>query len=198
MTTENQSNSHRSTEFRKLRRVERALDENASIDIIKHTDHAVLSTADATGVPYGVPITPVLVGNALYFHSTGEMGGRKADNMLMNSKVSVCFIGKAHTLPEVYSVDFASVIVSGKASEVTDNQEKILAMKELLKRHAPNNSKERNMIQAKIRYPLISVWKVKIESICGKARAAKIWTGPECLKTVQQIELQSWLKGAPK
>ncbi|MGN1149587.1 MAG: pyridoxamine 5'-phosphate oxidase family protein, partial [Sutterella sp.] len=66
---------------------------------------------------------------------------------LANPRVSLCFIGKAVTLPEWYSVDFASAVVTGTASPVTDEDEKMKAMKAILKRHAPGNSDARNDVQ---------------------------------------------------
>lgn len=175
------------TEERPMRRSERALSADSALEIIRCTDCAVLSTADAAGVPYGVPVTPVLIGNSLYFHSSGLPGGRKADNMLANNKVSLCFIGKSFLIPEFYSVDFASVVVAGVAKEVTDEAEKMQAMQALLSRYAPGNSAERNAVQFANRYPLISVWRVDIESISGKARGASLWQGAQSLKEVQAL-----------
>lgn len=185
------------TEERPMRRSERALSADAALEIIRCLNCAVLSTADAAGVPYGVPVTPVLVGNSLYFHSTGWPGGRKADNMLANNKVSLCFIGKSFVIPEFYSVDFASVVVAGVVTEVRDEAEKKQAMQALLKRYAPDNSAERNAVQFAHRFPLLSVWRVDIESITGKARGAALWQGKESLKEVQALEPQVWLQGVP-
>lgn len=185
------------TEERPMRRSERALSADAALEIIRCSNCAVLSTADGAGVPYGVPVTPVLVGNTLYFHSTGRPGGRKADNMLANNKVSLCFIGKSFLIPEFYSVDFASVVVAGIVSEVREEAEKMQAMQALLKRYAPNNSDERNAVQFAHRFPLLSVWRVDIESITGKARGASLWQGAQSLKEVQALEPQEWLQGVP-
>lgn len=185
------------TEERPMRRSERALSADAALEIIRCSNCAVLSTADAAGVPYGVPVTPVLVGNSLYFHSTGLPGGRKADNMLANNKVSLCFIGKSFVIPEFYSVDFASVVVAGVAVEVRDEAEKMQAMQSLIARYAPGNSAERNAVQFANRFALVSVWRVDIESITGKARGASLWQGSQSLKEVQALEPQTWLQGVP-
>lgn len=74
----------RSTADRKLRRKPRELTREQAIEVIEATPHAVLSTADLDGNPYGVPVSPVLEGDHIYFHSTGMPGGRKEDNMRMN------------------------------------------------------------------------------------------------------------------
>ena len=66
----------RSTADRKLRRKPRELTREQAIEVIEATPHAVLSTADLDGNPYGVPVSPVLEGDHIYFHSTGMPGGR--------------------------------------------------------------------------------------------------------------------------
>lgn len=65
-------------------------------EVIEAAEHAVLATCDAEGFPYAVPVSPVMVGDAIYFHLTGLPGGRKADNMLMNPNASLCFIAQGH------------------------------------------------------------------------------------------------------
>ena len=48
---------------RPMRRTDRILTLEEAKEVIRHTPHAVLATADASGQPYGVPISPALVGN---------------------------------------------------------------------------------------------------------------------------------------
>ena len=86
---------HESTVNRPMRRKARELTLDQAREVIEAAEHAVLATCDAEGFPYAVPVSPVMVGDAIYFHSTGLPGGRKADNMLMNPNVSLCFIAKA-------------------------------------------------------------------------------------------------------
>ncbi|MDO5531755.1 pyridoxamine 5'-phosphate oxidase family protein [Sutterella sp.] len=197
MTTPDFTTNVASTVDRPLRRKARELTLEQAREVIEFTEHAVLSTCDSEGNPYGVPISPVLVGNVLYFHATAQPGGRKADNMLMNPRVSVCFIGKATTLPEWYSVDFASAVVTGRASPVTDKDEQIRAWTAILKRHAPKNSAERNSVQGRVRGPLAMIWKIEIERITGKARGAAKWEAGKSLTEVQDMGPSEWLKGVP-
>lgn len=187
-----------STQDRPLRRVPRQLNLEQAREVIEATDHAVLSTCDKEGNPYGVPVSPVLEGDTIYFHATGLPGGRKEDNMLMNPRVSLCFVAKATTLPEWYSVDFASAVVRGTVSKVTDEDEKLKAMNLILKRHAPQNSAERNKVQFQHRFPLVAIWKVKIENITGKARGAQKWEKGKSIHEVQDMGPSKWLIGVPK
>lgn len=184
-----------STAGREIRRKERALNEEQALEVIDATDHAVLCTADLDGNPYGVPITPVRVGRVLYFHHTAVAGGRLQDNMEMNPKVSVCFIGKQITVPRLFTVDYASAVAFGRASLVTDPGERGQAMMAIVTRHAPRNSMQRNAVQFQNRLPKAAVWKIAIESITGKARAAGVWVKGKTLHEPVEMPPQSWLAG---
>lgn len=197
MESETRSNSN-NTIGRRQRRQPRAMTLEQALEVINATEHAVLSTCDLEGNPYGVPVSPVLDGNKLYFHATGLPGGRKEDNMLMNPKVSLCFIGKSTTLPEWYSVDYACAVVRGKATKVEDPDEKLKAMKMILLRHAPQNSEERNRVQFEHRYPLVAIWRVDIEEITGRARGAQKWIPGKSIHEVQDMGPSKWLIGVPK
>lgn len=156
---------------RPMRRQDRALSLSEAIAVIEATDHAVISTVDASGTPYGVPVSPALVGNKLFFHGTREES-RRADNIAQNPRVSVCFVSHARTLPEQYSVDYACAIVSGTCRRVLDAQEQAQAISALLARHAPGQSVEQNAQYMKRWLKHCAFWCVDIESITGKARKA--------------------------
>ncbi len=105
-----------------MRRKERKLSVEATLDIIQSTDHAALATVDAAGVPYCVPITPAYIDGALYFHCSPAKS-RKSENLQNNPRCSVLFIAGDKTLPEEFSVDYASAIVDGLAEEVSDPEQ---------------------------------------------------------------------------
>ena len=54
----------KTTAERPLRRRDRQLTEDEALQIVRHAPHAVLSTADAAGVPYGVPVNAVYAARA--------------------------------------------------------------------------------------------------------------------------------------
>lgn len=49
-----------------MRRRDRQLTEDEALQIVRHAPHAVLSTADAAGVPYGVPVNAVYAEGNVY------------------------------------------------------------------------------------------------------------------------------------
>lgn len=187
-----------STAERKLRRTPRQLTREQTIEVIKASTYAVLSTCDTAGFPYGVPVTPVLDGDHIYFHSTAKAGGRKEDNMLMNPNVSLCFVSKDNILGSCYSVDFASAIVRGKAHKVKDPKEFVRAFDLFLARYALENSKTRNDIQKEVRGPYATIWRIDIIDMTGKARAAKEWIPGKTATKLVDTCTSKWLQGVPK
>ena len=113
---------------RAMRRKDRELSREETLTVIRHTPHCVIATVDESGTPYATPITAVLFEGAVYFHSSSDVTGRRYQNALQNDKVSIVWIGRGETaadeLPKDFSVNYASAIVEGRISLVTDEGEK--------------------------------------------------------------------------
>lgn len=155
---------------RPMRRTDRELSRTDALRVIRASDHAVISTVDASGIPYGVPVTPVLEGEThLYFHSTRAVS-RRSDNMLDNPTVSLCFVTDAKVVEEEFSVDYASAIVAGRAAMVIDETERHHAMELLCARHVPHVSAETIAQQIESGLKSVSIWRVDIEHVSGKSR----------------------------
>ena len=56
----------------KMRYADRKMDDDAARDVLDAGDFCVVSTVDTDGAPYGVPLSYVRVGDALYLHSAIE------------------------------------------------------------------------------------------------------------------------------
>ena len=160
------------TKNRPVSRADRALTREQALEVVRASAHCVLSTCDAAGVPYGVPVTPVLSNGAIYFHSTAMPQSRRRENLLANPEASLCFIAKDKVLPALFSVDYASAIVAGRACLVTDEEERLAAIRAIIARHAPGNPPELNERTIADVMPALQIWKIQIESITGKARGA--------------------------
>jgi len=149
-----------------LRRKERALTESEARAILKRGEYGILSTCDPDGQPYGIPLSYCLSDGVIYFHCAVE--GRKLNNIAADSRVSFCVVGRTEVLPDKFATRYESVIISGRATEVFD-EEKQRALEGLLAKYSeafrlPGLS----YIEAK--RELTKVFKVSIEEICGKAR----------------------------
>jgi uncharacterized protein len=152
--------------MRLMRRSDRAISPEEAITLLTQADYGVLSTVGDDGLPYGVPISFVLIDQALYFHSAME--GRKLDNLTVQPWVSFCVVGQTEILPARFTTAFESVIVHAKASEVF-GEEKRCALEALITKYAAAYHQEGlayiEKTQAKTR-----VIKLAMESLTGKAR----------------------------
>lgn len=131
--------------------------------------YAVLSTADEAGNPYGVPVSAVIdrAARAAYFHTTSSEVSRKALNMSANPRVSLLFVGEAAYSGERYTVDYASVVMAGRAERLV-GAACAEAMKKLLARFAPMQSEAQNRAYMAEQAELPACWRVSIETIVGK------------------------------
>ena len=137
---------------RKIRRVDRALSENETREILRKGEYGILSTVSIDGQPYGMPVSYAYQGDVIYFHCAVE--GHRVENLKGNNKVSFCVVGKTEVMPEKFGTKYESAIVFGRVSEVTDD-EKHNALLEILKKYSPG------FIEEGLRYT---------ESVAGKAR----------------------------
>ncbi len=88
----------------------------------------------ATGSHYGVPLSYVIIDNSIYYHAT-NVGGSKYNNILNNNKVSFTVVEKTKVLPEKFGTLFESAISFGEASVVTDEDERLMVLREFLKKY---------------------------------------------------------------
>ena len=78
---------------RTVRRQDREVDEREARTILEKGQYGVLSTVDAAGAPYGVPLSYVYRDGEIYIHSAVE--GRKVDNLTLTpaAQFSFCVVG---------------------------------------------------------------------------------------------------------
>ena len=149
-----------------MRRSDRAIPDSEARTILEQGEYGVLSTVSVAGQPYGVPVSYACTDEAIYFHCALE--GHKLENLSRNNKVSFCAVGRTQVLPEKFATNYESVIVFGKAFEVTDD-EKHTGLVEMLKKYSPG------CIDKGLRYidgdgGKARVHKIVVESMTGKAR----------------------------
>lgn len=149
-----------------MRRSKLQMTEDWAREIIMQCEYGVLGTADATGVPYCVAVSHVLMGDKLYFHCA--LAGRKIENMQENPKVCMSFVGRAKVLREKYTVGYESAIVEGIATMVTDPEEKMEALLLICKRYALE-SEEANMAYIMPMFEKTGVCRIDITAVSGKS-----------------------------
>lgn len=158
-----------------MRRSDRARDLEFSLDLIDHCTHGIVAIATDEGAPYCLPLSLVRVENRLYFHCAHV--GRKVDLLRKHPQVCVTFTnGDTPAYEEdsgEYTTYFRSVIAVGTASEVTEDEEKILALEALCRRMTPEAMTGDNFqkaIASSLR--ATAVWRIDLEEISGKEKPA--------------------------
>ena len=150
-----------------MRRKERREDENFAFEVLDKADFAVLSMIDADGLPYCLPISAVRIGEKLYFHSAES--GRKSEAMLNDPNVCITAAVDVVSAEDKFTTYFKSAVVRGKAVKVTDDEEKITALKAICERFTPSNMPDfANAI--KMSLPRTAVWRIDIENATGKQK----------------------------
>ena len=149
-----------------MRRKDRELTLHEAQAIIDSTLYVVLSTINANGTPYCVPVSFVRKDNTLYFHGATE--GQKIENLRVNNNVCVSFVSNSIIPTDKFTVAYESAIVTGIAHEIKNDADKINALRLLCERLTPSNMDNFDKaIEASIKR--VGVWKIDIETITGKA-----------------------------
>lgn len=153
-----------------MRRRERREDERFAFEVLDKADFAVLSMIDADGLPYCLPISAVRIGEKLYFHSAES--GRKSEAMLKNPNVCITAAADVVSAEDKFTTYFKSAVVRGKAVKITDDEEKIAALKAICERFAPTNMPDfPNAI--KMSLSRTAIWRIDIENATGKQKKKK-------------------------
>lgn len=154
--------------YREMRRKDRTLDEADTKKLLRDCEYGVLASVGADGLPYAVPLSYVLHRTDIYFHCANE--GHKIDNIAHNPHI--CFAVVGETEP-VYDQDFTtyfeSAVVFGKASLVTDREEKESALFALCEKYLPMHM-EKAPGDIAGSFSRTSVYKIEIEHMSGKAK----------------------------
>ena len=151
---------------REMRRRDRALPPEDTIELLRRGEHGVLSTVDSDGQPYGVPLTYCVFGDAIYFHSAVD--GHKLDNIAANNRVSFCVVGSTEVLRDEFAIRYTSAIAFGVVEEVFD-AEKQRALEGLLSKYSASVTREGLEYIEKMS-PRVRVFRIRIERITGKIR----------------------------
>lgn len=143
-----------------------AMDEERLKDLLKNAEYGIISTVGEEGHPYGFPMSYVYMDDAIYFHC--GMNGHKIKNMDFNNKVSMTIMGKTNLVPELLDTNYESIILFGSVGLVP-SEEKILALREIVKKYAPDFVKEGDL-SIDDDHHITSVYKIRIDHITGKTR----------------------------
>lgn len=137
--------------------------------VIDKCPYAVLTMIDTQGKPYAVPLSIARADAVIYFHSA--MQGEKTDILRQNPEVCLVGVDNVNPLPKEFSTEYESAIIRGRAAEVTDKEEKILALRLICERYIPENMAEFEQMVAKS-LERTAIWRIDVEDITGKRKIA--------------------------
>lgn len=121
---------------KEMRRKDRQLTEEETRAVLEKCRYGILSTVNADGEPYGVPLSYAVMNGIVYFHC--GMTGEKLDNLAHNPTVSFTVVGDTDPVfVPGYSTYYESCIIFGTVREVTDVEEKRIALKAMAERYLP-------------------------------------------------------------
>lgn len=152
--------------FKDLRKKALAMDKEEALKLMEDGEYAVVSVIGADGYPYGFPMSYALLDGQIYFH--GAKAGHKMDCLRHSDKVSVTVIGATELLPERLDTNYESVVIFGRAAEVTD-EEKKLALLALVAKYSPLYV-EKGQKSLEEEFERTTVVGIKIEHMTGKRR----------------------------
>ncbi len=150
-----------------LRREDRHLDSEASMALLKRGEYGILSTSGKNNLPYGIPVNYVVMKGKLFFHCATE--GHKLENITANKGVSFCVVGETERIPEKFSTRYESVVVSGNADIIEDQELKFKALRALIAKYAPNHISAGDAYIDKL-MSKTAVVQISIDTLIGKAR----------------------------
>ena len=150
-----------------MRRKDREMDEAFALSVLDRCAYMTLAMRDGRGDPYCIPVSAVREGDVLYFHCAPE--GEKADCLRACPRVCLSAVGETRLVPENFSTEYESAVVRGTAEEVTEEREKIHALRLICLRYAPGNmagfdaAVERSLSRT-------GIWKITMEQVTGKRK----------------------------
>lgn len=150
-----------------MRRKDRQMPEDFAWEVVDKCEYAFLAMTAEDGGPYGLPVTIVRDGRAVYFHSAME--GRKTVCLRQHPRVCLTCVGDTRVPEGKFTTLFESAVAFGTAAEVTAEEEKIHALRLLCQHHTPDNMADFDRaIAASLRRT--AIWKIAVEEITGKAK----------------------------
>lgn len=151
--------------FKDMRNAKRQVTKEESMEILKAGEYGVFSTIGSDGYPYGVPVSYVLLNDNIYFHCAVE--GNKLENIRYEAKVSFNVVGRTELVPERFTTKYESVVIFGKAEEISSVKEKEEVLLAIIEKYSSNFLEEGKAYIGRA-IDKTHIVKINIEHISGK------------------------------
>ena len=121
-----------------MRRKDREVSAEQAWEIVERCSYGVLAMTKPDGTPYAVPVNFAREGNCLYIHCA--QAGEKTDCLNHQPQVCVtCVEGGAWVDQPALTTRYASAVMLGRVEELTDEADKVKALRLLCMRLAPEH-----------------------------------------------------------
>lgn len=151
-----------------MRRKDRERDRNFGLAVIDECEYGTVAIQGEE--PYCLPLSLVRVGDDLYFHCALE--GKKLDLLRKNHSVWVSFVGENRAACDEFTTYFRSAMVKGTAVEVTDDGEKVSALRALCEKLTPGHMPAFDGEVARS-FAVTGIWKIHMDEITAKEKVKK-------------------------
>ena len=179
-----------------MRRKDRERDRAFAYDVIDRCEYGVAAMAGEGGAPYCVPLSLVRLGDTLYFHCALE--GTKLDCLRRSPRVCVSFVASNQAALDKFTTYFQSANVIGTAAEVTEEAEKISALRALCEKLTPANMAGDNFDRAIAKsLPRTGVWRIRMEEVTGKEKPRPLFVWKEIVPCPLIVSLPACGSGSP-
>ena len=121
-----------------MRKKDREVSAEQAWEIVERCSYGVLAMTKPDGTPYAVPVNFAREGNCLYIHCAQT--GEKTDCLNHQPQVCVtCVEGGAWVDQPALTTRYASAVMLGRVEELTDEADKVKALRLLCMRLAPEH-----------------------------------------------------------
>ena len=148
-----------------MRRKDRERDRDFGLAVIDSCEYGTVALQGDE--PYCLPLSLVRVGEDLYFHCALE--GKKLDLLGKNNQVWVSFVGENVAATNDFTTYFRSAMVKGTATEVTDGEEKVAALRALCQKLVPGHMPAFDGEVARS-FAVTGIWKIHIDELTAKEK----------------------------
>lgn len=151
-----------------MRRKDREMPEEFALEVADKCEWAVMSMITPEGAPYSVPLSIARKGKWIYFHCARQ--GLKTDCLRENCQVCIVCVGDTNRgAADEFTTEYESAIIQGCAWEVTNDAEKVEALRLICERHTPQLMSQFDVAVAES-LPVTAIWKVSVDRITGKRK----------------------------
>lgn len=151
---------------KKMRRSEKAMSQEETMEVLAKAEYGILSTISADNTPYGTPMNFAQVDGAIYFHCALE--GHRLENLQANSSACLNVVDSVVLMPKQFNTQYRSVTVFGSVHIVEGRDEKTKGIRAIAEKLSPD-FKEEGLAYIEKAFNNMHVLRMDVERMTGKA-----------------------------